>query len=111
MRRVALAVVVLAAYAGLAWLRGPAPRSPIDEDMPAPPALAARTAPGDAPGSIAELRARIASVLEHEHIAGAAFALVGRDGPTYVGGVGVRDRASHAPMTGDTAFRVGSMSK
>src|SRR3569832_318100 len=81
MRRVALAVVVLAAYAGLAWLRGPAPRSPI------------------------------AKGLDEEHVAGAAFALIGRDGLTYVGGVGVRDRASRAPMMPDTAFRVGSMSK
>ena len=65
----------------------------------------------DAPGSIDELRARIATVLEREHIAGAAFALVGRDGPIYVGGIGERDRATHAPVTADTAFRVGSLSK
>jgi len=111
MRRVALAVVVLAAYAGLAWLHGPAPRSPIDEDMPVASEVGELRASSEAPGSIDELRARIAKVLEEEHVAGAAFALIGRDGLTYVGGVGVRDRASRAPMMRDTAFRVGSMSK
>jgi CubicO group peptidase (beta-lactamase class C family) len=107
MRRAILAIVVLAVYGCVSWLRVPPPRAPIDEDMPRAPALAAI----EAPRTIDELRARIASVLDREHIAGAAFALVGRDGPIYVGGVGVRDRASHAPMTGDTAFRVGSLSK
>jgi CubicO group peptidase (beta-lactamase class C family) len=107
MRRAVLAIVVVAVYGCVAWLRVPAPRSPIDEDMPTAPELAAT----DAPRTIEELRARIANVLDHEHIAGAAFAIVGRGGPVYVGGVGVRDRASQAPMTRDTAFRVGSMSK
>ena len=73
--------------------------------------MASQLALADAPATIEELRARIAEVLEREHIAGATFALVGRHGPIYVGGVGVRDRATRAPMTSDTAFRVGSLSK
>ena len=107
MRRAGLAVVVLAVYA---WLRSPStplPRPAIEEDMPA----AQEVAVADAPKTIEELRARIAKVIEREHIAGATFALVDRDGPIYVGGVGVRDRATRAPMTSDTAFRVGSLSK
>jgi CubicO group peptidase (beta-lactamase class C family) len=64
-----------------------------------------------APATIDELRARIARVLEREQVPGAAFALVGRDGPIWTGGIGVRDRATRAPMDADTAFRVGSLSK
>jgi CubicO group peptidase (beta-lactamase class C family) len=64
-----------------------------------------------APASLTELRARIEELLAREHVAGAAVALVGRDGPIWVGGVGVRDRATRAPMAADTAFRVGSLSK
>src|SRR3954470_23294340 len=107
MRRAGLAIVVLALYA---WLRGsstPAPRAAIEEDMP----TAQDVAVAEAPKTIEELRARIATVLEREHIAGATFALVDRNGPIYVGGVGLRDRAAQAPMTSDTAFRVGSLSK
>ena len=110
MRRAALSIVVLAAYACLHDLRVPAPRAAIDEDMPHAEGLDVPTTPG-APDSIDELRQRIERVLEREHIAGAAIALVGRDGPIYVGGLGERDRATHAPMTEDTAFRVGSLSK
>src|ERR1700742_1308327 len=107
MRRGVLAIVILVTYACLHWLAAPMPRAAIDEDM----AAAQDVAIGDAPKSIAELRARIEKVIEREHIAGATFALVGTDGPIYVGGIGLRDRASAAPMTSDTAFRVGSLSK
>jgi CubicO group peptidase (beta-lactamase class C family) len=65
----------------------------------------------DAPRTIEELQRRIAVILDREHIAGAAIALVGRDGPIWVGGVGVRDRETQAPMEGNTVFRVGSLSK
>jgi len=102
-----LAVVILALYACMAWLRVPPPRAAIDEDMP----QATEVLTTEAPRSIEELRARIAKVLDREHIAGAAFGLIGKAGPIYVGGIGVRDRASQAPMEADTAFRVGSMSK
>jgi CubicO group peptidase (beta-lactamase class C family) len=107
MRRAGLAIVVLALYA---WLRSPSmpvPRAAIEEDMP----TAQDVAVAEAPNTIEELRARIAKVIEREHIAGATFALVDRNGPIYVGGVGLRDRAAQAPMTSDTAFRVGSLSK
>src|SRR6185312_14864868 len=107
MRRAGLALAVLAAYACLRWPSAPVPRPAIEEDMPA----AQDVAVADPPRTIEELRARIAQILDREHIAGAAFALVDRNGPTYVGGVGVRDRAARTPMTSDTAFRVGSLSK
>ncbi len=63
------------------------------------------------PTSIEELRRQIAAVMEKEHIPGVAFALIGRDGPIYAGGVGVRDRDQRLPTDGTTAFRVGSLSK
>jgi CubicO group peptidase (beta-lactamase class C family) len=83
-------------------------RAPADEDMPrAPHALAV----ADAPATIDELKQRLATVLEREDIPGTAIALVGRDGPIWVGGVGVRDRETRVAMDADTAFRVGSLSK
>ena len=65
----------------------------------------------DAPRSIDELKQRIATVMAREHVPGVAIALVDRDGPIWVGGIGVADVESGAPMTADTAFRVGSLTK
>ncbi len=65
----------------------------------------------DAPRSIAELRQRIAVVLDREHVPGVGIALVGRDGPIWIGGVGLADVASKRPVDADTVFRVGSVTK
>jgi len=65
----------------------------------------------EAPKTIEELRRRIQRILDRDRLPGVAIALVGRDGPIWVGGVGVRDRAARAPMEADTVFRVGSLSK
>lgn len=65
----------------------------------------------DAPKTIDELRRRIAEILERDDVPGAAIALVGRDGPLWIGGVGVRDLETRAPMDADTVFRVGSLTK
>ena len=64
-----------------------------------------------APMTIDELRARIGLVLEREGVPGVGIALVGRDGPIWIGGVGVADETTRAPVDGDTVFRVGSISK
>jgi CubicO group peptidase (beta-lactamase class C family) len=85
-----------------------APRSAIEDDLPAPDA---RLGVAEAPGSIDELKQRIAAVLDREHVAGAAVAIVDREGPVWIGGLGVRDRATRAPVDADTAFRVGSLTK
>ena len=100
-----LAVAVLVAFA---YLRGAphVPRSPIDEDMP----HAAHVAVA-APETIEELQQELGKAIARDHIPGTAIALVGRDGPIWIGGIGVRDRETGAPMDGDTAFRVGSLSK
>jgi CubicO group peptidase (beta-lactamase class C family) len=65
----------------------------------------------DAPATIEELRRGIAKVLEREGVHGAAIALVDRNGPIWVGGVGVRDGETRAPVDGDTVFRIGSLTK
>jgi CubicO group peptidase (beta-lactamase class C family) len=80
----------------------------IDEDMPLATEPHVVTAP---PRTIEELKTRLRAVLEREHIAGASIALVDRNGPIWIGGLGVRDRATGAPVGADTAFRVGSLTK
>lgn len=107
-RRALLPIVVLVAwfYAHCAH-RSPA-RDPVAEDMPhADHTLAV----DDPPDSIEELQRRISKVLASERAAGATIALVGRDGPIWVGGIGLRDVESRAPMQADTVFRVGSLTK
>jgi CubicO group peptidase (beta-lactamase class C family) len=65
----------------------------------------------DRPRTIDELRARIAHVLDRNHVAGVGLALVTRDRVLWAGGVGLADRASGRPVTADTLFRVGSITK
>ncbi|HEX4461943.1 MAG TPA: serine hydrolase domain-containing protein, partial [Polyangia bacterium] len=60
---------------------------------------------------LAELRARIAVVLQRNHVPGAGLALVTRDRLMFAGGVGWADRASKQPVTSETLFRVGSITK
>lgn len=75
------------------------------------PAVLADMPASAAPVSIDELRARIDEVLRREGVAGVGVALVDRDGVRWAGGVGVADRHSGAPVTGDTVFRVASITK
>jgi CubicO group peptidase (beta-lactamase class C family) len=108
-RRAIVPIVLLAAYAYVTCApRLPRARSIGEDDMPR---AGYSLAVADPPKTIAELRERIAKVIDADGINGVAIALVGRDGPIWIGGVGMRDRATHAPMDGDTVFRVGSLSK
>lgn len=75
------------------------------------PSLPLASVAVDAPTSIEELRQRIQVVLDREGIPGVGIALVGRDGPIWIGGVGVADLATRRPVDGDTVFRVGSITK
>lgn len=61
-----------------------------------------------APQSIPELRQRIEQMLTASGTPGAGIALVDREGPVWVAGVGV---AENRPATGDTPFRLASISK
>ncbi len=63
------------------------------------------------PKSIAELRAAIENVLKETKTPGAAIAIVSRDQVDWVGGIGKADVAANLPVTTDTLFRIGSVSK
>jgi CubicO group peptidase (beta-lactamase class C family) len=106
-RRVIVPVLLLAVYAYLRCAPE-LPRSAIEDDIPQASEALAAAAP---PETIEELRHRIEAILERDQIPGVAIALVGRDGPIWIGGVGVRDRETRIPMEADTVFRVGSLSK
>jgi CubicO group peptidase (beta-lactamase class C family) len=108
-RRAIVPLILLAAYAYVhCGSRTPLELPSADVDMPraTTPLVTA-----DVPRTLEELQRRIAGILERDQIAGVAIALVDRDGSTWVGGLGVRDREKHAPMQDDTVFRVGSLSK
>jgi CubicO group peptidase (beta-lactamase class C family) len=110
-RRGRPALVALLALVVLAWAdlhRGDETATLPDAFTPPPPRALAVV---DPPGNIDELRARIAAILAKEDVPGTAIALVDRDGPVWVGGVGVRNLETRAPIDGDTVFRVGSLSK
>lgn len=63
------------------------------------------------PRNIDELRARVARVLLREQVPGAGIALIDGDEILWAGGVGVADRERRLPVTADTLFRVGSITK
>jgi CubicO group peptidase (beta-lactamase class C family) len=106
-------VAAIVGWYGIVALSGPR----IDDRRLAPYGLesggAAELAARDEapPADLDELRARIARIMEQEHIAGAGIALVERDRVTWAGGIGLADRERGIPVTADTLFRVGSVTK
>jgi CubicO group peptidase (beta-lactamase class C family) len=68
-------------------------------------------APPPTPKSLAELQQDIQSILTRSHVPGAGIALVDKDHVIWAGGVGVAQLASNVPVTADTMFRAGSISK
>ena len=92
MRRLAIAIL------GLFLVIPPLIVHPEEEERPAP-------------ATLAELQARIAEVLEETETPGVGLALVGRDEVLFSGGIGVADRETGEPVTADTVFRIGSISK
>ena len=89
----------------------------------APPAAAipGQSPAGSAPGildpaatpaaALAALQRQIDAVLKQNHTPGAGVAIVRRDGPEWIAGLGLADVAAHRPVTPDTLFRIGSLSK
>ena len=61
--------------------------------------------------SIAELQRQLEKILEDTHTPGMSVAIVHRDGPEWVAGLGTADVASARATTADTLFRIGSTSK
>lgn len=74
-------------------------------------ALAPSLAASAKPETLAELQQEIEKVLEETRTPGAAIAIVKRDGPEWVAGLGLADVAQKKPVTADTLFRIGSVSK
>jgi CubicO group peptidase (beta-lactamase class C family) len=61
--------------------------------------------------SIAELQRQLEQVLKEQHVPGVSIAIVHRDGPEWVAGLGLADVASGRAATAETLFRIGSTSK
>lgn len=65
----------------------------------------------DGPNTLAELQSAIERVLKETNTPGASVAIVRKDGPEWIAGIGWADVAARQPATPDTLFRVGSISK
>lgn len=61
--------------------------------------------------SIEELRQQLGKILKDTHTPGASVAVVHRDGPEWVAGLGMSDVAGNRATTPETLFRIGSTSK
>ena len=61
--------------------------------------------------SIGELCQQLEKILKDSHTPGVSVAIVRKDGPEWVAGLGIADVASNRPATADTLFRIGSTSK
>ena len=61
--------------------------------------------------SVDELRQQLEKILKDTHTPGVSVAIVHKDGPEWVAGVGMADVASNRANTADTLFRIGSTSK
>jgi CubicO group peptidase (beta-lactamase class C family) len=68
-------------------------------------------APPPAPSTLEEFRAAAEQIVRETGVPGAGLALVRPTGVEWAGGVGLADRDQGIPITGDTHFRVGSISK
>jgi CubicO group peptidase (beta-lactamase class C family) len=63
------------------------------------------------PKTVEEFRLAVRQVLSDTGVPGAGLALVRMSGVEWAGGVGVADRENNTPVTADTHFRAGSISK
>jgi len=61
--------------------------------------------------SIPELRQQIEKILQDSHTPGVSIAIVHRDGPEWVAGLGLANVAAYQTATDETLFRIGSISK
>ncbi len=63
------------------------------------------------PQTLEEFQSTAARVLQESGVPGAGIALVRQEGVEWAGGLGFADRDLRTPVTADTHFRVGSISK
>lgn len=73
--------------------------------------IQAQTANDPWPITIDEFREAVQAVLNDTGVPGAGIALVRQAGVEWAGGIGVADRDRGTPVTADTHFRAGSISK
>src|SRR5215467_5451014 len=71
----------------------------------------ASAADTNSPDSIPQLRAAVEKVLKETKTPGAGIAIVSREQAEWVAGIGKADVAANKPVTADTLFRLGSLSK
>lgn len=71
----------------------------------------AQTADDPYPKSVEEFRTAVQQVLSDTGVPGAGVALVRTSGIEWAGGIGLADRDQKTPVTADTHFRAGSISK
>lgn len=71
----------------------------------------AQSDPDPWPKSVEEFRLAVQKVLSDTGVPGAGLALVRSSGVEWAGGVGLADRDARTPVTADTHFRAGSISK
>lgn len=72
------------------------------------PAIAENKEP---PQSIEELQIQLEDILKNTHVPGMSIAIVHRDGPEWIAGIGKADLANNRATTATTLFRIGSVSK
>ena len=77
----------------------------------APVALAAREKENSIPQTLEELETRIKEVLSETNTPGAAVVLTSKDEVLWIGAMGIADVEEERPVTEETMFRVGSISK
>jgi CubicO group peptidase (beta-lactamase class C family) len=63
------------------------------------------------PPSVEELRLELEKILKDTHTPGVSVAIVHKDGPEWVAGLGIADVSSQRANSPDTLFRIGSTSK
>ena len=79
--------------------------------MASSPLLVAQDTGDPWPRTVTEFRLAVQKVLDDTGVPGAGIALVRQAGIEWAGGVGVADRDRGTPVTADTHFRAGSISK
>jgi len=63
------------------------------------------------PQSIEELQIQLEDILKDTHVPGMSIAIVHRNGPEWIAGLGKADLANNRATTATTLFRIGSVSK
>lgn len=79
--------------------------------LPATAVFAQNEKPPKPAQSIAELRQQLEKILQDTHTPGVSVAIVHRDGPEWVAGLGKSNVAANQAVTDETLFRIGSVSK